>query len=145
MSSNIVNHSKFFLSKHLDPGRKSNADPGGSESDSLTLPTEFLFTFQVQNFESFRREKISHRATQIKTSVVCTFNNCMLWISSHTIVCRGANFYVALYWAEELAAKDKAWEPLAKALKDNEEKIMKDLIDCQVKRTTWVTEQQPAM
>ena len=45
---------------------------------------------------------------------------------------RGANFYVALYWAEELAAKDKAWEPLAKALKDNEEQIMKDLIECQV-------------
>jgi monomeric isocitrate dehydrogenase len=38
-----------------------------------------------------------------------------------------------LYWAEELAAKDKAWEPLAKALKDNEEKIMKDLIECQVR------------
>lgn len=44
---------------------------------------------------------------------------------------RGSNFYVALYWAEELAAKDPAWAPLAKALKDNEETIMKDLIDCQ--------------
>jgi isocitrate dehydrogenase len=44
---------------------------------------------------------------------------------------RGANFYVALYWAEELAAKDAAWAPLAKALKDNEEQIVKDLIDCQ--------------
>jgi len=32
---------------------------------------------------------------------------------------RGANFYVALYWAEELAAKDAAWAPLAQALKDN--------------------------
>ena len=49
-----------------------------------------------------------------------------------TVCCRGANFYVALYWAEELAASDKAWEPLAKALRDNEEKIMKDLIECQV-------------
>ena len=39
---------------------------------------------------------------------------------------------MALYWAEELAASDKAWEPLAKALRDNEEKIMKDLIECQV-------------
>eukprot|EP00092_Neocalanus_flemingeri_P030849 GFUD01033503.1.p1 GENE.GFUD01033503.1~~GFUD01033503.1.p1 ORF type:complete len:780 (+),score=190.12 GFUD01033503.1:44-2341(+) len=44
---------------------------------------------------------------------------------------RGANFYMALYWAEELAAKDAAWAPLAKALQDNEEQIVKDLIDCQ--------------
>jgi len=44
---------------------------------------------------------------------------------------RGANFYVALYWAEELAAKDAAWAPLANALKDNEEQIVKELIDCQ--------------
>ena len=44
---------------------------------------------------------------------------------------RGANFYVALYWAEELAAKDSAWAPLAKALKENEEDILKDLVDCQ--------------
>merc|ERR1719277_1230708 len=44
---------------------------------------------------------------------------------------RGSNFYVALYWAEELAAKDAAWAPLAKALKDNEEQIVKELIDCQ--------------
>merc|ERR1712066_328388 len=44
---------------------------------------------------------------------------------------RGSNFYVALYWAEALAAKDAAWAPLAKALADNEEQIAKDLIDCQ--------------
>merc|ERR1712062_399925 len=44
---------------------------------------------------------------------------------------RGSNFYVALYWAEELAAKDAAWAPLAQALKDNEEQILKDLIDIQ--------------
>jgi len=44
---------------------------------------------------------------------------------------RGANFYVALYWAEELAAKDAAWAPLAQALKENEEQIVKELIDCQ--------------
>jgi len=44
---------------------------------------------------------------------------------------RGSNFYVALYWAEELAARDAAWAPLAKALADNEEQIMKDMIDCQ--------------
>merc|ERR1711933_591380 len=44
---------------------------------------------------------------------------------------RGSNFYVALYWAQELAAKDAEWAPLAKALEDNEETIMKDLIECQ--------------
>jgi monomeric isocitrate dehydrogenase len=44
---------------------------------------------------------------------------------------------VALYWAEELAARDKAWEPLAKALKDNEETIVKELIECQVKSFTF--------
>merc|ERR1712223_594098 len=32
---------------------------------------------------------------------------------------------------EYLAAKDAAWAPLAQALKDNEEQILKDLIDCQ--------------
>merc|ERR1712200_390972 len=38
---------------------------------------------------------------------------------------RGSNFYVALYWAQELAAKDASWAPLAKALEDNEEQIVK--------------------
>ena len=42
----------------------------------------------------------------------------------NSFLCRGANFYVALYWAEELAAKDAAWAPLAEALKANEEKIV---------------------
>merc|ERR1711872_451538 len=46
---------------------------------------------------------------------------------------RGSNFYVALYWAEELAAKDAAWAPLAKALADNEEAITQELIDIQGK------------
>merc|ERR1712029_729745 len=44
---------------------------------------------------------------------------------------RGSNFYVALYWAEELAAKDAAWAPLAQALKDNEAAIQQEMIDCQ--------------
>jgi len=44
---------------------------------------------------------------------------------------RGSNYYVALYWAEELAAKDSAWAPLARALADNEEQILKDLLECQ--------------
>merc|ERR1711990_1281060 len=44
---------------------------------------------------------------------------------------RGSNFYVALYWAEALAAKDASWAPLAKALADNEEQITQELIDIQ--------------
>merc|ERR1712055_165060 len=44
---------------------------------------------------------------------------------------RGSNFYLALYWAEELAAKDAAWAPLAQALKDNEAAIQQELIDIQ--------------
>merc|ERR1711936_1469431 len=44
---------------------------------------------------------------------------------------RGSNFYVALYWAEELAAKDPAWAPLAQALKDNEAAIQQEMIDIQ--------------
>jgi len=44
---------------------------------------------------------------------------------------RLSNFYVALYWAEALAAKDPAWAPLATKLAENEEVIKADLIDCQ--------------
>merc|ERR1712029_1136013 len=44
---------------------------------------------------------------------------------------RGSNFYVALYWAQELAAKDAEWAPLAKALEDNAETILNELIECQ--------------
>jgi len=44
---------------------------------------------------------------------------------------RGSNFYVALYWASCLADKDSAWLPLAKALKDAEDQILKELVDCQ--------------
>merc|ERR1712176_722340 len=44
---------------------------------------------------------------------------------------RGSNFYVALYWAQELAAKDASWAPLAQALKDNEAAIQQEMIDIQ--------------
>merc|ERR1712012_81323 len=44
---------------------------------------------------------------------------------------RGSNFYLALYWAEELAKKDASWQSLADALAANEEQISKELIDCQ--------------
>ena len=49
----------------------------------------------------------------------------------HQLDNRGSNFYVALYWAQELAAKDAAWAPLAKALEDNEVAIVKELVDIQ--------------
>ena len=38
---------------------------------------------------------------------------------------RGSHFYIALYWAEELAKKDNSWSSLALALLDNEGKIVK--------------------
>lgn len=52
---------------------------------------------------------------------------------------RGSHFYLALYWAEELAAQDKDAElkaqfsELAKELSDNEDKINAELIDAQGK------------
>merc|ERR1719473_110159 len=50
---------------------------------------------------------------------------------------RGSHFYLAVYWAEALAAQDKdanlkaQFGPVAKSLKDNAEQINQDLIDCQ--------------
>ena len=53
---------------------------------------------------------------------------------------RANHFYLAMYWAEELAAQNEdaelkaQFEDVAKYLKENEEQIMKDLIDCQGKQ-----------
>jgi len=49
---------------------------------------------------------------------------------------RGSHFYLALYWAQELAkcgeaSMEKAFASIAKELTDNEATIMKELIDCQ--------------
>ena len=44
---------------------------------------------------------------------------------------RGTHFYVALYWAEEMAKRDKQFAELAQQLRASEEEIAKDLIDCQ--------------
>jgi len=44
---------------------------------------------------------------------------------------RGSNYYLALFWAECLAAKDSSWQALAKKLKEAEEEITKDLVECQ--------------
>jgi len=47
---------------------------------------------------------------------------------------RGSHFYLAMYWADELAAQNddkelkKEFEPIAKALKENEEKIVAELV-----------------
>ncbi len=52
---------------------------------------------------------------------------------------RGSHFYLALYWAEALAAQDEDPElkakfaPLAKALRENEEKINSELLGAQSK------------
>ena len=50
---------------------------------------------------------------------------------------RGSHYYLALYWAQALAAQDEDAElkakfaPLAKALADNEEKIVAELAQVQ--------------
>ena len=50
---------------------------------------------------------------------------------------RGSHFYLALYWAEALAAQTqdstlaKEFVPIAKALKDNEATIAEELIQIQ--------------
>jgi len=52
---------------------------------------------------------------------------------------RGSHFYLALYWAEALAAQEKdtgfkaRFAPLAEALNANTEKIVSEFIDCQGK------------
>jgi isocitrate dehydrogenase len=52
---------------------------------------------------------------------------------------RGSHFYLALYWAEELAAQDQDSElkaqftPFAQKLKENEDAIVKELNDAQGK------------
>merc|ERR1712107_889202 len=44
---------------------------------------------------------------------------------------RGSNFYLALYWVEELAKKDASWQSLAKQLADAEQEVVKELVECQ--------------
>jgi isocitrate dehydrogenase len=52
---------------------------------------------------------------------------------------RGSHFYLALYWAEALAAQTKdaslksQFGPVAKKLRDNVDKINQELIECQGK------------
>jgi isocitrate dehydrogenase len=44
---------------------------------------------------------------------------------------RGSTFYIAKYWAEEMAKHDDAFKPLAESLASNEDKIISELIECQ--------------
>ena len=44
---------------------------------------------------------------------------------------RASNFYIALYWAEEMAAKDAAYKPLADKLAASRSEIVNDLKKCQ--------------
>eukprot|EP00088_Acartia_fossae_P028945 TRINITY_DN29747_c0_g1_i1.p1 TRINITY_DN29747_c0_g1~~TRINITY_DN29747_c0_g1_i1.p1 ORF type:complete len:201 (-),score=54.02 TRINITY_DN29747_c0_g1_i1:144-656(-) len=46
---------------------------------------------------------------------------------------RGSSYYLALYWADCLAKKDPSWTSLAQQLRENEETIVKDLVQCQGK------------
>ena len=54
---------------------------------------------------------------------------------------RGSHFYLAMYWAQELASQNKdadlkaEFSIIAKALEDNEEKIVKELIEIQGRPT----------
>merc|ERR1719240_1784405 len=44
---------------------------------------------------------------------------------------RASTFYIAMYWAEAMSKHDAEFAEMAKALKENEEKIVAELIDCQ--------------
>ena len=44
---------------------------------------------------------------------------------------RGTNFYVALYWAEYLAAEDPAFKPIFEQLSSNRSKIVDEFKACQ--------------
>ena len=44
---------------------------------------------------------------------------------------RGSNYYLALYWSQCLAARDHSWQHLADQLKQSEEMIVKELVECQ--------------
>lgn len=44
---------------------------------------------------------------------------------------RLTTYYIALFWATELAKEDASYKDLADKLKANEEQIAKDLVDCQ--------------
>ena len=48
---------------------------------------------------------------------------------------RGSTFYIALYWAEAVAAVDSNFKGLAAALAANKDKILADLIACQGSKT----------
>jgi isocitrate dehydrogenase len=44
---------------------------------------------------------------------------------------RGSHFYLALYWAQELASEDERFAPLARRLADDEEQIVAELAGVQ--------------
>ena len=44
---------------------------------------------------------------------------------------RGSSFYIAKYWAEEMAKHDDSFQQLAEDLANNEEQIVQELVDCQ--------------
>ena len=44
---------------------------------------------------------------------------------------RGSTFYIARYWSEAMAQVDPSFTDLAKSLKENEDAIVNELIECQ--------------
>lgn len=46
---------------------------------------------------------------------------------------RGSSFYIARYWSEEMAKHDSAFSTLAAELKANEDQIVKEMLECQVR------------
>jgi isocitrate dehydrogenase len=44
---------------------------------------------------------------------------------------RGSSYYLCVFWAECLAKKDPSWSKFAQDLRNIEEEVLKDLIDCQ--------------
>lgn len=48
---------------------------------------------------------------------------------------RASNFYIALYWAEYMAAEDPAYQPLSDALKAARSQVVAELKTCQGKPT----------
>merc|ERR1712079_306029 len=46
---------------------------------------------------------------------------------------RGSSFYIALYWAQAMAKRDSSFQELADQLSANEEKISRELVECQGK------------
>jgi isocitrate dehydrogenase len=89
-------------------------------------------------FENTKNEKAAILAETLDTAIAKYLENGRLPSRKvNEIDNRGSTFYLALYWAQALAAqdKDKAMQerfiPVAKALEENETKITEELLAAQ--------------